>query len=88
MMFLQIQYEIFFYQPVNTGKPNFVSFLVFVGTAASFATKISSFESVTNWEAIWIRSQNIEYPKISPVMGTNQNMWKLLSTDVVITENS
>ena len=30
----------FFYRPVNTDKPNFVSFLVFVGTAASFTAKI------------------------------------------------
>ena len=31
---LQIQQEIFFYRPVNTDKPNFVSFLLFAGAAA------------------------------------------------------
>ena len=30
----------FFHPPVNTDKPNFVSFLVFVGTAALFTAKI------------------------------------------------
>ena len=30
----------FFYRSVNTDKPNFVSFLVFVSTAASFTAKI------------------------------------------------
>ena len=42
----------FFYRPVNTDKPNFVSFLVFVGAAASFIAKISSFENVLKREAI------------------------------------
>ena len=35
----------FFYRPVNTDKPDFVSFLVFVGAAASFTAKILSFEN-------------------------------------------
>ena len=43
--------RIFFYQPVNTDKPNFVSFLVFVGAAASFKAKISYFETVAKREA-------------------------------------
>ena len=42
----------FFYPPVNADKPNFVSFLVFVGAAASFTAKISSFETVAKQEAI------------------------------------
>ena len=33
--------KIFFYRPVNTDKPIFVSFLVVVGAAASFTSKIS-----------------------------------------------
>ena len=41
----------FFYWPVNTDKPNFVSLLVFVGAAASFTAKISSFETVAKREA-------------------------------------
>ena len=53
MIFLQIQIlENFFYRPVNTNKPNFVSLLVFVGTAASFTAKISFFKTVAKREAI------------------------------------
>ena len=44
--------RIFFYRPVITDKPNFVSFLVFVGAATSFTAKISSFETVAKREAI------------------------------------
>ena len=43
--------KIFSYRPVNTDKPNVVSFLVTVGAAASFTAKISSFETVAKWEA-------------------------------------
>ena len=42
----------FFHPPVNTDKPNFVSFLVFVGTAASFTAKIASFETVAKQDTI------------------------------------
>ena len=44
--------KFFFYWPVNTKKPNFVYFLLFVGAAASFTAKISSFETVAKREAI------------------------------------
>ena len=47
-----VRTDIFFYWPVNVVKPNFVSFLVFVGAAASFIAKISSFETVAKREAI------------------------------------
>ena len=40
---LQIQEEIFSQRPVNTDKPDFVSYLAFIGVAASFTVKISSF---------------------------------------------
>ena len=43
--------KILFYWPVNTDKPNFFSFLVFVGAAASFTAKISSFETVAKRDA-------------------------------------
>ena len=43
--------KILFYWPVNTEKPNFFSFLVFVGAAASFTAKISSFETVAKRDA-------------------------------------
>ena len=38
--------KIIFYLPVNTDKPKFVVFLVFVCTTASFIAQISSFENV------------------------------------------
>ena len=59
--------KFFFYRPVNTDKPNFVSFLVFVGAAAPFIAKILSFENVVKREAIlnpvpkqWISSESRE----------------------------
>ena len=41
-----VRIKFFFYRPVNGDNPNFVSFLVFVGAAASFTAEISSFETV------------------------------------------
>ena len=38
---------IIFYQPVNTYKPKFVTFLVFVCMTAPFIAQISSFENVS-----------------------------------------
>ena len=35
-----------------------------------------------------LRLQNGEYPTIFQVMGANQNAWKLLSTDLVNTNNT
>ena len=55
MILLQIQRENFFYRPVNTDKSDFVSFLVSVGTPASFTAKISSFEIVAKREAIFVK---------------------------------
>ena len=44
---------IIFYLPVNTNKPKFVAFLVFVGTTASFIAQMSaSFENVLKQGAI------------------------------------
>ena len=55
MILLQIQEEIFFlYRPVNTDKPNFVSFLVFVDAASSFTAKLLPFKTVAKREAILI----------------------------------
>ena len=86
MILLQIQREnFFFYRPVNSEKPNFVSFLVFVGAAASFTAKISPFETVAKREAILNPVPNSEYPRIFRVTGASQNARKLLSTDLVNT---
>ena len=82
MSLLQIQGENFFYQTLTPNKPNFVYFLVFVGTAASFTAKISSFETIANEKPFWIPYQNSEYPRIFGVTGANQNVQKLLSTDL------
>ena len=76
--------KIFFYQPVNTEKPNFVSFWVLVGAAASF-TAIHLSKLLQNEKPFWIPSQNSEYPRIFRVKGANQDAWKLLSTDLVNT---
>ena len=42
-----------FCRKLNSDKPNFVSFLVLFGAAASVTTKISSFETVAKREAIF-----------------------------------
>ena len=39
--------KIIFYQPVNTHKPKFVAFLVFVCTTASFIAQISSSQKMS-----------------------------------------
>ena len=49
---LQIQHANNFYLPVNTDKPKFLAFLVFVCTIASFMAQISSSESVSKRESI------------------------------------
>ena len=45
--------KIFFYRPVINDKPNFVSFLVFGGAAASSTAKISPFKTVMKREALF-----------------------------------
>ena len=87
MILLEIQWEFFFYRPVNTDKPNFDSFLVFVGTEASFTAKIHLLKLSRNEKPFWIPSQNSEYPRIFRVTQANQNARKLLSTDLVNTTN-
>ena len=44
--------KIIFYLPVNTDKPTFVAFLVFICTTASFIAQISSTENVLKRDAI------------------------------------
>ena len=63
--------RIFFYRPVNTDKPNFDSFLVFVGTEASFTAKIHLLKLSRNEKPFWIPSQNSEYPRIFRVTQAN-----------------
>ena len=44
--------KIIFYLPVNTHKPEFVAFLVFICTTASFIAQISSTKNVLKRDAI------------------------------------
>ena len=64
MILLQVSRNIFSYRPVITDKPNFVSFLVFVGAAASFTAKISFFKTVVSKDIPSYRSQS-EHAKIA-----------------------
>ena len=59
---------IIFFLPVNTNKPKFVAFLVFVGTTASFIAQMWSFEDVLKQGAIlapvakqWIAEDILSY---------------------------
>ena len=59
--------KVIFYLPVNTDKPKFVAFLVFVCTTASFIAQISSFENVSKRDAIlapvakqWIAKHTVD----------------------------
>ena len=47
--------KFFFFRPVNTFKPNFISFLVFVGAAASFTAKIDLLKPSGNEKPIRTR---------------------------------
>ena len=82
MVLTQIQSEVFFYQPVNTNKSNFVSFLVFVGAAASFTAKISFFETVAKREVIlWSRPKTVNiqgYSKLREPTRTRENCFPLI----------
>ena len=58
--------KIIFYLPINTDKLKFVAFLVFVCTAASFISEISSSEYFSKRDAIlasvskqWIAKEDI-----------------------------
>ena len=64
--------RIFFWQLVHTDKPNFASFLVFVGTAASFTAKISSFKAFPKQ---WIS-------KVIQSYGANQKSTDLVNTNI------
>ena len=44
--------KMIFYLPVNTDKPKFVAFLVFVCMTATFIAQISSSENVSKRDAI------------------------------------
>ena len=77
----------FFFRPVNTFKPNFISFLVFVGAAASFTAKIHVLKLSGNEKPFESRHKTVNIHGYSELTGANQNARKLLSTDLVNTKS-
>ena len=72
--------KIFSYRPVNADKPNFVSLLVITGAAASFTSKILSFETVTKRGAILNpKTVNIQgYSELREPIRTHVNRYPLI----------
>ena len=72
--------KILFYWPVNADKRNFFSFLVFVGAAASFTAKISSFETVAKRDAESCpKTVNIQgYSELRKTIRTRENCYPLI----------
>ena len=72
--------KIFSYQPVNADKPNFVSLLVIAGAAASFTSKILSFETVAKRGAILNpKTVNIQgYSELREPIRTHVNRYPLI----------
>ena len=77
--------KIIFYLPVNTDKPKVVTFLVFVCTTASFITQTSSFENVSERDAILASVAKQWIAKDIPSYGSQTNERKVLFTDLVNT---
>ena len=60
-----------------------------IKNTVSLMATISSSETFAKWRATFsLRSQNSEYPRIVQVTGANQNARKLLSTNLVNTNNN
>ena len=72
--------KIFSYRPVNADKPNFVSLLVIAGAAASFTSKILSFETVAKRGAILNpKTVNIQgYSELREPIRTHVNRYPLI----------
>ena len=64
MLLSQVSRKIFSCRPVNSAKPNFVSFLVIVGAAASFTAKMSFFKTFVSKDIPSYGSQS-EHAKIA-----------------------
>ena len=69
--------KIIFYLPVNTDKPKFVAFLVFVCTTASFIAQISSSENVLKRDAILAPVAKQWIAKDIPSYGSQSNRAKI-----------
>ena len=70
--------KMFFYRAVNADNPNFVSFLVFVGEAASFTAKISSFETVAKPESRPTTVNIQGYSELRQPIRTPENHYPLI----------
>ena len=75
--------KIIFYLSVNTDKPMIVAFLVFVCKTASFIGQISSSENASKRDAILAP---VAEQWIFRIAGANQNVPKVLFTDLVNTK--
>ena len=62
--------KIIFYQLLNTDKPKFVAFLVFVCTTASFIAEILSSENVSKPDTILARAAKQWIAKDIPSYGS------------------
>ena len=73
---------------VNTRKPKFVAFLVFVCTSASVSAQISSSQNALKRDDILAPvAKQLMAKDIFRVTGANQNARKLLFADLVNTGN-
>ena len=78
--------KIIFCLLVNTSKPKFVAFLVFVCTSASFSAQISSSQNALKRDDILAPvAKQLMAKDIFRVTGANQNVRKLLFADLVNT---
>ena len=73
MILIQIQQEFFLYRPVNTDKPNFVSFVYLLVQLLHLPLKFHLSKVSRNQKPFWIPCQNSEYARIFRVTEANQN---------------
>ena len=78
--------KFFSYRPVNTKKPNFVSYWYLLAQLLHLPLKFHLSELSQNEKPFSIRFQNSENPRIFRVTGANQNARKLLFTDLANTK--
>ena len=74
----KLNMEIIFYRSVNTDKPKFVAFLVFVCTTASFIAQISSSENFLKGDAISLLVNSQGYSELLEPIKTRRNCYSLI----------
>ena len=77
MYVCKLNLKIIFYPPVNTDKPKFVAFLVFVCTTASFIAQISSSENFLKGDAISLLVNSQGYSELLQPIKTRRNCYSL-----------